>query len=362
MKILEICPFSAGICGVWSRVKQESIELSKKGHEVYVFSSNIEKGTNRKISHFEEINGIKIKRFTGKDSSFSENVKNFNFEDELIKLNPDIVITHLMHPHSFRALKICRRKRISCYLVTHAPFNVKRRVMLSLLTKGYYTLKVIPQINKFTAIIAITKWEIPNLLELGVSKDKIVYIPNGIPNEFFTQKKSQEKDKVLFLGRIAPIKNLEILISVARQFPKISFSIVGVAEPKYLRKINSLKPKNVQVYSPIYDTKKKIKLIDEHKIFVLPSKREAMPQSLIEAMARGKIAISSNTNGGKEIIKNNQNGFLFKIGNKEDLKNKIQSVLTMKLFELSKIRKNAINSVKKFKWDNLIEKLEKILK
>jgi len=362
MKILEICPFSAGICGVWSRVKQESIELSKKGHEVYVFSSNIEKGTNKIISLHEEIQGIKIRRFSAKNSLFSKNIKNFNFEVELIKLNPDIVITHVIHPNSLKALEICINKRIPCYLVTHAPFNVKRKLILSWLTNIYYAIKVKPKINKFIKIIAITNWEEPYLLNLGVSKDKIVYIPNGIPNEFFSQKKSQENDKVLFLGRITPIKNLEILISVARQFPKINFSIVGVAESKYLKKINNLKPKNVKIYSPIYDTKEKIKLIDEHKIFILPSKREAMPQSLIEAMARGKIVISSDTDGGKEIIKNDQNGFLFKIGNKQDLKNKIQTILTMKLSELSKIRENTKNSVKDFKWDNLILKLETILK
>ena len=38
-------------------------------------------------------------------------------------------------------------------------------------------------------IIAITRWEIPILIKLGVKKEKIAYIPNGIPDEFFKQKK-----------------------------------------------------------------------------------------------------------------------------------------------------------------------------
>ena len=40
LKILELTNFSAGICGVWQRVKQESLELSKRGHTVIIFSSN----------------------------------------------------------------------------------------------------------------------------------------------------------------------------------------------------------------------------------------------------------------------------------------------------------------------------------
>ena len=43
MKILELTNFSAGICGVWARVREEAVRLAKK-HEVRVFSSNFVKG------------------------------------------------------------------------------------------------------------------------------------------------------------------------------------------------------------------------------------------------------------------------------------------------------------------------------
>ena len=46
MRILEVCPYSAGICGVWSRVSEEASRLSKLGNEVKVFSSNKTKGTD----------------------------------------------------------------------------------------------------------------------------------------------------------------------------------------------------------------------------------------------------------------------------------------------------------------------------
>jgi glycosyltransferase involved in cell wall biosynthesis len=43
-------------------------------------------------------------------------------------------------------------------------------------------------INKFDKIIAITKWEYPYLKKLGLKENKISYIPNGIPEQFFSQK------------------------------------------------------------------------------------------------------------------------------------------------------------------------------
>lgn len=360
MKILEICPFSAGICGVWARVLSESKEFSKLGYEVIIFSSNIEKGTEKKCEAEQKINKIKIKRFESNqdllDKSLSKNVTYFNFKEDLISLKPDLVITHLIHPHSFKALDVCQKMNIPCYLVTHAPFNVKRYFPLNLITKLHYFTKVKPNINNFTKIIAITKWEIPYLLKLGVKKDKIVYIPNGIPEEFFNPKKEKEKNKVLFLGRIASIKNLEILIYAAKLLPHIQFSLVGTSEEDYLKNLKDItkreKIENVTFYPPIYNLKEKIKCIDNHKFFVLPSKREAMPQVLIEAMSRGKIVISSDTDGGEEIIKDNENGFLFEIGNVGQLTKLIKKNIKGN----KRVQNNARNSVKKFNWKTLIKK------
>ena len=67
MKILEICPFSAGICGVWARVKQEAQEFKKLKHEVVIFSSNIEKGTNKRVIPEDNFNGIKVYYGDGND-------------------------------------------------------------------------------------------------------------------------------------------------------------------------------------------------------------------------------------------------------------------------------------------------------
>jgi len=353
MKILEITEFSAGICGVWTRVIAESKEFAKSGYKVTVFSSNIEKGTGKEVKCEDEINGIKIKRFRGKKTIISKNVTSFDFESELIKENPDIVITHLIHPHSFKALKICLKNNIPCYLVTHAPFNVERRFPLNLATKIYYSLKVASQLDKFTKIIAITKWEMPYLANLGITKNKIEYIPNGISSEFFSQKRIKPKKGVLFLGRIAPIKNLEALVKAARLLPKISFSIVGSAEKDYLKKLQILAKnlKNIKIYPPVYDISKKIRLIDEHKIFVLPSKREAMPQALLEAMSRGKIVISSDTEGGKELIKDKKNGLLFDIGDYKSL----AKIINSNLKGNKKLQNNALRDSRKYSWSNLIK-------
>ncbi len=365
LKVLELCEFSAGICGVWARVRHESLEFIEKGFEVRVFSSDVVKGTNGKAENEEEIERIKIHRFKSNGSWISENVKYWfifgGAKEELEKYNPDIIITHLLHPYTanlstlIRKLKL-KKPNLKVFVVPHAPFNVDRGFILNLATNLWRKLSTL-NLNNFDRIIAITKWEMPYLEKLGVRREKVVYIPNGLPKEFFTEKriKSEKGKDVLFLGRIAPVKNLETLLLAAKQLPNINFSIVGTAEEEYLNKIKRIITKeslaNVKVYPPVYNLKEKIKLIDKHKIFVLPSVREAMPQVLLEAMARGKIVISSKTDGGKEIIEDYKNGILFEIGNY----NKLADLIKQNINGSKKMQAEAIKEAKKYAWSKLIK-------
>ncbi|MBU0957475.1 MAG: glycosyltransferase family 4 protein [Nanoarchaeota archaeon] len=368
MKILEICPYSAGVCGVWTRVFSEARLLKKAGHEVYVFSSDIEKGSNKKVPDKDEWEGVKIRRFPVK-LSVGENAHFWNFKKEFAELKPDIVIVHVYrHPHTNQGLDLAKKHGAKCYLVTHAPFVEKglRSKKLELGVK-LYDLMFKKNFSKYDKVIAITYWEKPYLLELRCPEEKIVYIPNGIPDEFFKEQvKKFRGKKVLFLGRIAPIKNLEVLIKAISEIKDINLDIVGPAEEDYLEElkelVKKLDAKNINFNDPVYDLKKKIKKIQEADVFVLPSKREAMPQALIETMALGKIVIASKTKGAVDIIKNGKNGFLFELDDYKDLKSKLEYVLdknNIKIIE--KIQKDTRKFAERFKWSILIKDLEKII-
>jgi len=369
LKILEITAFSAGICGVWTRVLAESSLLAKKGHDVHVFSSDIYRGGEAKKALDEEIiNNVKIKRFPTK-GSFGQNTYFWNFEKEAMKLRPDVIITHAYRQYySTKALKIAKKLKIPCFLVTHAPFLEKklRNWKLNVAVFIYDNFIGRRILNEYTKIITITKWELPDLFKLGVKKEKIVYIPNGIPEEYFKgkPKKGRVKKKILFFGRIAPIKSLETLIKAISIIKdnEISLDLVGPYEPDYKKELVELikklnVEKKVKFYPAIYEIKKKISLLDNHGVFVLPSKREAMPQALIESMARGMIVISSDTEGGKEIVKDRKNGFIFKIGSEKELAEKIEESVNTKD---KRIQNNAREFVKRFSWKKLIEDIEKV--
>jgi len=374
MKILELCSFSAGGCGVWARARQESELLAKNGHEILVMSSNLEKGSNKIVCSAENIKKVKILRYPAKKLGGESFMSWFGKKaiQKAIEFQPDIIMAHnYRHLHTTKALKIKKLlerqgKKCKVFLVTHAPFvegNITRTKLQTLIVNFYDAFIGRANLNKFDKILAISNWEIPYLIKAGARKENIVYIPNGIPEEFFKLKKqAKEENKILFLGRIAPKKKIETIIESIPYIKdkNLIVEIVGPEETEYFnslkRLIEKLNVKGRIIFSSaIYDLKKKIAKIDSCKSYVLASRVEGMPQGLIEAMSRSKIVIGSNSVAIRDIIQDNENGYLFEFNNPKSLADKINLAPKNK-----KIGKQARKSVEKFDWRIIIKHIESL--
>jgi len=377
VRILELTNYSAGGCGVYARVREEAQLLAKKGHEVRIFSSNRVKGSKEMAQRHDSIGNVKITRFKARQRG-GESYLKWDFEKEALEYNPDIVIAHsYRHLHTTEIIRLREKKRLKCkiFLVTHAPFDRDAtRNIISKLSVWIYdnspwglgksTLK------KFDKIIAITKWERPYLHKLGVPDSKIVYIPNGIPDILFkAPKKIKEEHKIIFIGRVAPIKQIETVIDALPLLKdkEITFEIVGPAEKEYLTRLKRLiadkdVEKRVIFTDAIYDMREKINKLDSATFFILPSKSEGMPQSLIEAMARKKIVVASENPASKDLIVNGKNGFLYKNGNEQDCARVLDAISALSQKEKKAIQDAALRSVRRFSWDKIIEDFEKIFK
>jgi glycosyltransferase involved in cell wall biosynthesis len=86
-----------------------------------------------------------------------------------------------------------------------------------------------------------------------------------------------------------------------------------------------------------------------------------MPQALLEAMTLGKLVISSDTLGGKELINNGKSGFLFEKGNEKSLAERL-NYCNSNFNSLNRIMANAKNTASKFKWAKIADNLEKLYK
>ena len=204
-----------------------------------------------------------------------------------------------------------------------------------------------------------------------IKKDKIKVISNSIVENLIIKKNFKKKKtiKILCAGRLEPQKDyytlLKSLFILNKKDIKFNCDIYGTGseKQKILNLINQFKLKNNVFLKGV--TSKLHKLYHNYDIYVLSSKFEGYPNTLLEAVSTRVPSISSDCEyGPNEIIKNKVNGLLFEVSNPNDLSKKIMSLKNND----SKFIKKLINYNKKnfnpkklnlkilSSWENLLRK------
>ncbi|MBI5391373.1 glycosyltransferase family 4 protein [Candidatus Woesearchaeota archaeon] len=356
MKIAFTCTYSyPSASGVWNYVYNIAKELIKQGHEVHVFSSNRIAGTNKTSSREEVYEGIYLHRFPVR-FKVSENYMLWNPYKAILKIKPDVIHCNTYrHLESIYALRAAEKLKVPSFLTTHAPFveaivRGKTKSSLANLFDKIYGKK---QLRQFTKVIAIANWELPYLKKLTTKEIEVIH--PGIDAEFLKIKiKQRPIKKVLFMGRVAPVKNVTMIGEIAVKCPELNFKIYGPVDEWY--NIQHTMTKNVEIINKRYTKAEEIKELNNAEVFILSSKREGIPLALSEAMAAGKIVLSSRTQGGTELIQDKKNGFLFTTAN--------EAVQILKYCEknwksLNKVQQTARTGVQKDTWKAIAKKLEK---
>ena len=113
--------------------------------------------------------------------------------------------------------------------------------------------------------------------------------------------------------------------------------------------------KNIIILGPIREKEKIAEMYQSVDVFVLPSYREGMPLTMIEALASGLPIVASPVNGIPFEIKDPENGFFVNYGDIQKLKEKILILLNNKKLA-EEISKNNIEKAKNYDWDIIAEK------
>lgn len=162
---------------------------------------------------------------------------------------------------------------------------------------------------------------------------------------------TEQKDQITFLKAIKIIEKLIPLEAV----------IIGEGPLKkkleYYLKLNNL---NTKVSFKNF-TENPYPYLKQSDLFVLSSRYEGLPNVLLESIALQKISISSSCpTGPKEILLNGKGGFLFKVGNYEELSKKILFCYKNKS-KCNKIIKKSYLNLKRFDYEKNLNKYFKLV-
>lgn len=162
------------------------------------------------------------------------------------------------------------------------------------------------------SIIVTTERDKKRIIEkYGIEEPKIHVIPNYVDTTLFKPDASKRiPNRVLYVGRMAQEKNLIVLLSAINHLD-VELIMVGEGElkPHLVTMVSINGITNVTFLRKIENEE----LVHEYQkadMFILPSQYEGNPKALLEAMACGCIVIGTNVRGIKELIKDEETGFL----------------------------------------------------
>ena len=253
----------------------------------------------------------------------------------------DVFHAHMVLPTGFPVVLACRLLRKTVIVSTRgSDLNI---FAYKLLFKPFakFTLK------KADAIIALSRGLEKKALKLGVPKDRIFVIPNGVDTTVFCVKDGNRcrsklnvkmEDKVvLFVGTIESyrrkIKGLEYLLSamktVISRVPTARLMVVGVPPlPDLLDNVLKLGIEKHVSFLGVVPHENMPMYYCACDVFVLPSLMEGCPTTVLEAMALAKPVVALDIEGCRDLIEDGINGFLVSPTNANALAEKIIQVIT----------------------------------
>lgn len=329
MKILIISPTQSGIGGVAQHVQELKKFMENHGHYVEVISS-------------ENTFTIPIKGLKNPSFMISSFLKS--------KFKKKFDIVHAHNIPSAYAMKNIEGKKV---LTQHGIFS-QQIDLLHGKTTGNLTKKFEKNALKWAdAITVISKEAHEYYTKLGF---KTTQIPNAINLENLPQDKDRRFEKqIIFVGRLSKEKGIETIIKISKKLPNdINLLIVGSGpESKIIKKLSETQD-NIH-YLGYQTHENSIKLIRGSDILIQPSLHEGISTTILESMACKIPIIASNVGGNKELILDNQNGFLINPESTDDLIRKIMMILEDKLL-IKKFGEKSFELIHNYEWSKIGQK------
>lgn len=166
-------------------------------------------------------------------------------------------------------------------------------------------------------------------------RDSITVIRNGVDLQLFQEREVPTPGlpvEIGFCGLFRPAKQIPLLIeAVARlrgEAQSVRLSLVGdgVEMERCRQRAADLGISDiVSFHGSVMDVRK---LVGRMDIFVLPSREEALPVALLEAMALGCAPVASRVGGIPEVIEDGKSGILVEPGDEQRLTAALRHLVT----------------------------------
>ncbi|MFA6082421.1 MAG: glycosyltransferase [Patescibacteria group bacterium] len=380
--VLMVIPYFApawSYGGVVRVAYNQACELVKRGIKVTVATSDAGDAPHRINKTAETIDGIQIVRFRNPSNNlakFHNFYLPFGFAGWMKKnvKNFDVVHCHdYFTVQNIITSRVCVANDVPYVVQPHGVLSlVSRQAKLSWVKTTFIRLfhRIVDRAN---AVIALSPKELSDISVLYPSvKSKVVVVTNGVdPLEFLDVPKvnlvqkfdlAPESKVISFVGRIQYIKGLDIAFQVIKQLKKpgmnVVFLIIGPdeGEKANLDKLAlELKISDNVIYTGLLSGKEKLSVVKSSDLFLLMSRSEGIPMTVLEASALGVPVVCSKDCNLPEIEQMGVGRVVDDVGSAVEAASQILSNTDLQ----KTLQKNTVRFVDHFSLSNSVSKLIK---
>jgi glycosyltransferase involved in cell wall biosynthesis len=186
------------------------------------------------------------------------------------------------------------------------------------------------------------------LIDFGWPPSQFVYIPNFVdPSEFLPRFNPGKY--FLYLGRLSPEKGIPTLIEAFMKIASKKILLYIAGEGPVRNQLEIIASADSRIRFTGYLSGEMLKeSIRKALAVIVPSEwYENAPISILEALAFGKPVVGARIGGIPEMIDEGINGYLFASGNADDLKEKLELILSMSDEKISKMGQDSRQKIER---------------
>ncbi len=231
--------------------------------------------------------------------------------DALRELKPDVVHASLtLSTLDFVLPEICAELSLPLVATFHPAFDRRRRNITASAQYLMYQLYA-PCLALHQRVIIFSELQKEILHQLGVPRDNLVVIPNGVDVNKYSPGPSEIKKQLradylfLYMGRLAPEKHVESLLEAWQQLqfgPRVKLAIMGDGPLRGVLQSIYTPDEGYVWLGYVAEEERRIEILRGADVFILPSKVEGLSLSLLESMACGVGCIATDVGADGEVL------------------------------------------------------------
>lgn len=307
------------------------------GHDVHFVS--LSPSPERGVSTYNVGIG---KKYSEREGKWKYPISMLRARKLIKKLKPDIVHAHYATSAGLTALVCGFHPTVVTVHGSDLAVGITSRIWKALLKRIFEYSDCINTVSK----------DLQNIvLSMGISPEKIVNLSLGVDTEKFSfvERTKIERSQLLRLvctRRLESVFDHSTVLQAIAQLKKkgVRFQMTFLGDGSLLDELKQqVKDLNLNGYvsfmGPMHNDELP-EVLGRHDVYLSASLRDGTSLSLLEAMATGLLPIVSNIKANSDWLRHDNDGFLHKVGDADDLANCILQLLSKPETVTKAVRRN----------------------